>query len=292
MTGRRRDWDSITITDDIMFTTVFGSDAGLCRELVERVLGIPVDHVEYVSRERSLLPELGAKQIAMDVFVADDEGTVIDVEMQNWRKPGLERRSRYYQSANDMECIGPGEAYDGMRDAYLVFLCSFDPFGRGLPVYAYVATCRESGEELGDGQTRVFASIPRWEACEDERLRSLLRYMQTGIMGDDEFLRRVDGAVRDARSRSEWRESYMRFDIRLMEERAEGKAEGLVEGRVEGRSEGMDIAKERYRRLAAALREAGRADEFLDAIEDDELYKRLLTEFGIDDSSEERVLPL
>lgn len=87
------------------------------------------------------------------------------------------------------------------------------------------------------------------------------------------FLRQVDDAVRDARSRPEWREDYMRFDIRLMEKYAEGRSEGLAEG--------LDVAKERNKRLVAALRESGRLDELAGALEDGEVYERLLDEFGI-----------
>lgn len=63
-------------------------------------------------------------------------------------------------------------------------------------------------------------------------------------------------------------------------------ARGRKEGRADGRAEERDAAEARSRRLVAALRDAGRAEEFLDAVGDDELYEKLLDEFGISSDGE------
>ena len=124
---RAIDWNHITITDNYMFGTVF-RDPLLCQELLERVLNIPIDKVVFTDAEHTLSPEIGARGIRMDVHVADSAGTIYDVEVQNANEGNLERRSRYYLSANDIDCIAPGIAYDEMRNSFVIFICTFDPF--------------------------------------------------------------------------------------------------------------------------------------------------------------------
>ena len=281
MRRQRIDWSKITINDNFMFITVF-SDPELCRELLERVLDKDILRVEIIQSERTLVPEISSKGIRMDVYLNDEAGTVYDVEMQNAEKGGLERRSRYYLSANDLDCIDRGEDYREMRDSYVIFICCFDPFRRGLVRYTITPHCREDDVEMIDGATRLFVNAPAYDQCEDERLLVLLRYLSGGTIGDD-FTKRVDDAVRRERDRPEWRRNRMKLSRMLDERYAEGRAEGRAEGLAEGRAELYGA----YSRLATALREAGREDELYAALTDTETLDRLLTEFGIELAAED-----
>lgn len=173
------DWSSITIRDNYMFATVF-SDPELCRELLEAILSKPIAKVVIVSPEAGKVPEPGAKGIRMDVYVADEVGTVYDVEMQNANEGNLARRSRYYLSANDLDCMAPGMDYRDMRDSYVVFVCSFDPFGRKLPKYEVTPHCKEDHVEMPDGAERIFVNATAWAKCDDKRLSCFLRYLSGG----------------------------------------------------------------------------------------------------------------
>lgn len=95
------------------------------------------------------------------------------------------------------------------------------------------------------------------------------------MIGGDLFLQQIDDAVRDVRSRPEWRESYMRYEVRLMEKYAKGKKDGINE------------LRRHYKQLVAALREGDRLDELPNALEDDALYEQLLAEFSIASDSED-----
>lgn len=59
--------------------------------------------------------------------------------------------------------------------------------------------------------------------------------------------------------------------------RDEGREEGLKEGREEGQEEGRNLVN----RLGLLLTEAGRSDEFLESLSDQELQKKLLAELGL-----------
>lgn len=287
------DWSEITIRDNYMFATVF-RDPELCRDLIQAVLGKPIEKVVLIDNEVERVPEIGAKGIRMDVYVADGLGTVYDVEMQNANEGNLAKRSRYYLSANDIDCIAPSMDYEDMRDSFVIFVCSFDPFERGLPRYYVTPHCQEDHVEMPDGSARVFINATAWEKCDDYRLSSFLHYLCGGTIGDDEFTKKVDHAVQLIKHKPEWRRNRMKLERYLEEQRIKAIKEGREEGRKEGRKEGLEEGREEGREeqqvliteLGRRLMDAGRYDEFLPALSDREAFRRLLVEFGLNGSGE------
>ena len=91
------DFSTMGITDDFMFGTVF-QDLGLCRGLVEVLLGIEVRDLRMVERQE--LVDFGPASRAgiVDLLVRDVDGNVYDVEMQNGAEPDIARRARRYLS--------------------------------------------------------------------------------------------------------------------------------------------------------------------------------------------------
>ena len=53
----------------------------------------------------------------MDVYIADDENTVYDVEMQTGKKRHFGKRFRYYQGAIDVDIVRKGESVGSLRQA-------------------------------------------------------------------------------------------------------------------------------------------------------------------------------
>lgn len=293
------DWNTVTIQDNYLFATVF-RDPDLCRDLIQTVLEKPIEKVVLIDSEVGRVPEIGAKGIRMDVYVADGLGTIYDVEMQNANEGDLAKRSRYYLSANDMDCIAPGMDYGDMRDSFVIFICSFDPFGRDLPRYSVTPHCKEDLLEMPDGTARVFVNARAWEKCDDSRLASFLHYVCGGTIGDDDFTRRVDNAVQRTKNKPEWRRSRMKLERYLEEQRikavkegrAEGRELGLEEGRAEGRAEGRELGlaeghlenQQLMAKLATKLMAEGRGDELAPALVDDSALQELLNEFGLTDN--------
>ena len=278
-------WDSITITNKLMFGEVF-RNADLCRQLLELVLGVGVEKVIYTHREHDILPELGAKGIRMDVYVKDGKGTVFDVEMQNENRGNLEKRSRYYLSTNDMDCIKAGDDYRQLRDSFVIFICTFDPFGRGLARYTVTPRCKEDMHEMVDGSTRLFINAAAWDSCDDPELRSFLCYLMGGTIEPTDFTEQIEAEVRRVREAPEWRRTAVRLIDYINEERniarEEAREEGLIEGRAEGREEGREETTQQIARLFNALKDTHREDELGVALSDKEKLRALLDEFGIE----------
>ena len=140
--GRKQRLKELTIKDNFMFGAVM-MDEDNCKGLLERVLELPIERVE-ISREKSIVYHPEYKGVRLDVYAKDESQTRYNVEMQVEKKPALGKRSRYYQSQMDMEMLLAGEDYAELPNTYVIFICDFDPFGKGKYRYTFQTTCRVS----------------------------------------------------------------------------------------------------------------------------------------------------
>ena len=214
-----------------------------CKGLLERVLQIPIDHVE-ISREKSIVYHPEYKGVRLDVYAKDENQTRYNVEMQVQKKPDLGKRSRYYQSQMDMEMLLAGEDYSELPNTYVIFICDFDPIGENKYRYTFRAKCEELPEmNLEDGRTIVFLNTHGQNESEvPKELVTLLHYIREDVEGSereyhDAYVERLQKFIREVKSNREMEERFMVFEEMLRDERAEGREEGRAEGRTEGRTE-------------------------------------------------------
>lgn len=107
------------------------SDSVFCRMVLEILLGRKVKSVT-VSTEHSMLFSSDCRSIRLDVYAKDAEGTHYNVEMQGTDKGNLPKRSRFHQAEMDALELHPGEDFSDLEPNYVIFICCFDPFGKGL----------------------------------------------------------------------------------------------------------------------------------------------------------------
>ena len=246
--GRKKQLKELTIKDNFMFGAVM-MDEENCKGLLERVLQIPIDHVE-ISKEKSIVYHPEYKGVRLDVYAKDENQTRYNVEMQVQKKPALGKRSRYYQSQMDMELLLAGEDYAELPNTYVIFICDFDPFGEEKYQYTFQIACRESSEvNLEDGRTIIFLSTHGKNESEvPEELVTLLHYIREDVDGSereyhDSYVERLQKFIREVKSNREMEERFMVFEEMLRDERAEGRAEGIAEGRAEGLALRLENAK-------------------------------------------------
>lgn len=233
MERKRKKYEELAITDDFMFGKVMRSPER-CGRLLELILGVRIREVVFLDDQESMNPDYEARGIRLDIYLEDEGNSVYNVEMQAQNSGELPERSRYYQAVIDINMIEKGEKYNALKKSYVIFICTFDPFGEGRHVYHFENLCRENPAlRLGDGTEKVFLNTKGEMDGADEGLRNLLEYLES-LEPQDAYTRELEGAVEAAREHREWRREYMKmrvweWDIRR-EERAEGKAEGREEG--------------------------------------------------------------
>lgn len=171
---------------------------------------------------------------------AEDEFRVFyDLEMQNKEENSLAKRSRYYQAEMDVSSFKPGEDFHQLRPSCIIFICTFDPFGKGAYRYVFEKYCKEEGISLGDETQKIFLNTKgtRLENVPSE-LVHFLHYVEESTEAvakeaAEESVRRLHQRVQELKRRRELEVGYMRFEELLKDSRGEGKAEGRAEGKAE-----------------------------------------------------------
>ena len=231
-------WEEVGISNDFMFGKIM-RDSELCRELLEAILEVKIDRVEYPEEQKVINMTADARSVRLDVYVKDGLGTVYDIEMQATDTKELPKRSRYYQGMIDLELIEKGESYRKLNTSFVIFICTFDLFGKGRHKYTFENRCCEDEKlRLEDGTQKIFLNAMGTQDDVNEDLRAFLSYV-AGRKSDNSFVRKLDDAVQRARKNQEWRREFMTLLMRDQENIEKGRAEGLAEGRAEGRTEGL-----------------------------------------------------
>ena len=231
----RRD---IPLENDAMFAEVMRRK-DLCIGLLETIFeGRRIRDIVY---EDGLSPEAqkyiafnpGNKSIRLDVYFEDGD-TVYDIEIQKADKGNLPKRTRMYSSMMDANMLDKGLEYEELKDSYVIFICMFDPFHRGLAKYTFRSICEEDGGlPLGDGRCIMFlntkGSIGELGADMDaffEYLNGGIESIGKGRDSGNEFVERLDECVLDINGDEDWRQGYMKYELNLIEKYKEGKAIG------------------------------------------------------------------
>ena len=200
--------DALTITDDFIFGVVM-RDPKKCKPLLEMILGVTINKIEYLEPQKSIAERYESKSIRLDVYVADDAGTVYDVEIQTESKKSLPKRTRYYQGMIDLHILEKGEDYASLKKSFVIFICTYDPFGKGRRVYTFENRCIEDTSiALGDEAKKIILNAKGTVGEVNEERGNVLSYMD-GSAPNSEYTRALDKAVEEIRSDEKWRREYM-----------------------------------------------------------------------------------
>ena len=269
----------LTMKDNFMFGAVMSIEDN-CIGFLEMVLGFKIERV-VISREKSLVYHPEYRGVRLDIYAKDEHHTHYNVEMQVKKRENLGKRSRYYHSQIDMECLTQGAAYDELPNTFVIFVCDFDPFDRELYCYTFRSECQEDPSvELQDGCSTIFLSTAGKNFKDvPTELVKFLRFIASDLEGskanfEDPYVEQLQNSVNKIKSDREMGERYMIFEEMLREERQEG----LEAGRKEGRREGQLKAKRED--VLEVLGELGTIPERLvlqmESVEDFEILRALL----------------
>ncbi len=228
-------FDELTIRDNFLFQHVMRNER-LCTHLIEKILDIKVRSLRYQDFEKTIDLRLDGKSIRLDVYVEDDEGRVYDIEMQcsNSPKNDLAKRSRFYQSMIDGELLDKGKPYEELNPSYVIFICTFDPFHRNLPIYTFTHCCQEDNRvKLKDEETRMFLNSKGSENSADPDIAAFLRYVD-GKAAKGKFVESLDQEVHLVKSKDKVRREYMILSDEIRRRQREAKEEGMVLGEKKG----------------------------------------------------------
>ena len=236
--GEQKPVEELTFADDGMFQAVL-SDPQICAEFVELLLGVKVKRVDYPVLEKAIKPFYTTKGVRLDVYLKDED-KVIDVEMQAQPQDALGKRIRYYEAMVDMDCLMKGDDYPELKESYVLFICKHDPFEEkkgkpfGLPRYTFRNICQENNlVNLDDKSLKVIYNASAYEKEKDDKIRALLRFVQTNEPGTDDFSNRLSEIVEELKENEQFKENYARMNLHDRDLIREAKREAYAEKAVE-----------------------------------------------------------
>ena len=257
-----KSYEELRFSDDFMFGKVM-EDKELCREVLECLLQEPVGELTEVQTQREFRYTSDGKPIRLDVYNEDSDGHIYDAEMQNLNHKLVEqhqlpRRSRFYQGTIDIDFMDKKFSYKLLPESKVIFVCTFDPFGKGLSRYTFRERCDENPELcLDDGTEKVFYNCKYRGEDVPADIRNLYEFIGTG-RASDELTEKLNSAVAKARRNEIWRAQYMKEWVVIQDARDEGFEDGLETGRAEGYLERDTI------KISEMLRSGKTAEEIAD----------------------------
>ena len=275
-------YEKLTIRNKFMFGKVTQNPV-IAQKMADLLTPVEIGAVTETEREKFLQHRSSSKYVKLDMYLEDENGRVVDTEMQNKSnnkmvQEELPLRIRYYQGMIDQEILSTGTDYIFLKETYIIFICTYDPFGKGKYVYHFHMTCDEDESiQLHDKMNWIFYNTTADLSEVPEGIKKFLNYIENEH-AEDEFTRLLDKEVKNARLNEEWRSEYLKTYVNDMDMRREGYIEGEKLGKAEGEKLGRaEGERERDRTLINQWLQKGKAiTEIADDLGKSEEYVKSL----------------
>lgn len=234
----KEQFKDLNLNSTFLFAALL-EDSEACKIILEIILGHKIPKVN-VRTEHSILLSSDTHCVRLDVHASDEFDVNYNIEAQNPDKQNWAKRSRYYQAEMDVATLKPGSDYDELPESYVIFICTFDPFGRGLFCYTFKEVCCEDGEPLGDETVKIFLNTKGKNVGEvSDELIHFLGYFENSTDGyvatvNEDSIRTLHEKVTTLKKSREWEAGYMKLEELLSRTEKKGFAKGEIEGELKG----------------------------------------------------------
>lgn len=259
MTAKK--FQDLNLSNAFLFAAAL-SDNETCRLILEMVLDESIPEVT-VHTEHNIMYSSDFRSIRLDVYATDFAQVEYNVEMQNTDEKNLAKRARFHQSQMDVTSLKPGEDFSCLNPAYVIFICTFDPYGDGLYRYTFENRCLELDKAFGDGTRKVILNTKGTNPeGVSELLVDFLHYVENTT---DAYVKTIDKSsnvhklhekIKVLKKSRGWEERYMTFDEIMRRSEKAGEVRGYQEGHAQGRLE----EREKMLKLLQLMAENGETD--------------------------------
>lgn len=241
----KKSFQELDLSNSFLFSAAL-EDEETCQLVLEIILGCKIPKVK-VHAEHSVLINSDFKSVRLDIYASDEVQVNYNLEAQNENQGNLPKRSRFYQAEMDVSSLKPGEDYHNLKPGYVIFICSFDPFGQGLYRYTFEERCLERDISLGDGTRKIFLNTKGKNEDEvPEELVHFLKYMEESTSEyvssiTDESIIHLHEKITELKKQRKLEARYMTVEewMNAMAKKAvaEAREEAETKGKAEGKAE-------------------------------------------------------
>lgn len=238
-----KSFQELDLSNAFLFAAAL-EDPETCRLVLEIILGVKLPAVK-VHAEHSVLVSSEVRSVRLDIYANDELEVNYNVEAQNQNEGNLPKRSRYHQAEMDVSSLKPGQDFNDLRPSYVIFICTFDPFGRKLYRYTFEERCLEQNFPLGDETKKIFLSTKgenRKEVLKE--LIHFLGYMENSTDAyvatvTDENISVLHGKVKMLKKERSLEARYMTVEEWMKSREKLALASGLEQGLTKGKAESV-----------------------------------------------------
>ena len=119
-----------------------------------------------------------------------------------------------------------------MKDNYVIFICTFDPFLQDKAFYKFENICLNEDKtlRLNDGTYKIFLNTAADDlTLLDPELKLFYDYIQRGT-ADSTLTEKIDDSINELKEDRETRRKYMTYTTRIAEAKSEAREEGIKYG--------------------------------------------------------------
>ena len=154
----------------------------------------------------------------------------------------IPKRSRFYQYLMDLDIMEPGMYYSELNRSYVIFICTFDYYGKEQYKYTFTNKCNEvENLEFEDETTKIVVNTKGKIGAVSEDFKDFINAVN-GQFDNSEYSATIKSEVEKIKSNDRWRAEYMNLYLRDQEMKRAGREEGRKEGKEEGRKEEKRLA--------------------------------------------------
>ena len=224
MTNTTKTIQELNLSDGFLFAKVM-DDKEICRKVLGKILGIPIQKVSIPDDQRTADIPHGSQGIQRYAYSSDDKDMVYNVKMEclNQHKATLPQMARYYEESMDSGIISAGLDCGKLKKSYVIFICSFDPFTEGRHIYTFENRCREYPSlSLGDEATKIFLNTKGTVNDVDQEMLDFLAYMENtadafAAQAASPLVREIHKRVTEIKQNEDMADEYADFAMSLCE---------------------------------------------------------------------------
>lgn len=237
-----KEYKSLNLSSDFIFCQVMRNPK-ICKMFLETLLDISIGKIVYTEEQKTIDNEFLDKGVRLDIYANDEKGTVYNIEMQAAETRDLPERSRYYQGNIDVNSLKKGGLYKDLTYSYVIFVCCFDPFGKGGLRHTFRNVCDEYPELcLKDKAVKIFLNTRGSSGKISKDLMEFLDYTENSTddfaeSAESELIKEIHGEITEIKENSRLGANYMTMIMKDRIARSEAESEGIAKGRAEGRAD-------------------------------------------------------
>ncbi|MFG6330061.1 MAG: Rpn family recombination-promoting nuclease/putative transposase [Lachnospiraceae bacterium] len=235
-------WENLKISNDFIFAKVM-QNPKLCKGMLERLLNIQIDHIEYPEEQKIISIAKDSKGVRIEVYLNAEEGAIYNIELQTTNSKNLPKRTRII----DLNTIEKWASYCELQ-SFAIFICTFDAFGKDLWKYTFKNICKDDPDlSLNDGTTKIFFNTTGTKGNISQEAKSILRFIENNTTEDD-FTEKLAQEVKRVKENKEWKIEYMTL--------LEGEIQGTVKTYEESGLSFTETVEHIARKFGFSLQEA------------------------------------